>query len=48
MPFAKGARSTVLIVLVGLGIGALLAVAAGIALALLRPESSSVLRAWWR
>jgi hypothetical protein len=37
-----------LALLAGIVIGALLAVAVGIILALLRPESASVLRPWWR
>jgi hypothetical protein len=37
----------VLVILLGILIGAVLTVAAGIGLALLRPESSSVLRTWW-
>jgi len=35
-------------VLVGITVGALPAVAAGVSLGLLRPDSASVLRPWWR
>ncbi|MFL5448707.1 MAG: hypothetical protein ACJ8A6_07085 [Gemmatimonadales bacterium] len=48
MPFPQSPRSTVTILLIGIVIGAVLTVAAGIALALLRPEPASVLRPWWR
>jgi ABC-type enterochelin transport system permease subunit len=48
MPFAQGPRSTIVILLIGIAIGAVLTVVAGIVLALLRPEPASVLRPWWR
>lgn len=43
-----GPRSAVLVLLIGTLIGALFSVAAGIALALMRPEGTSVLRPLWR
>jgi uncharacterized membrane protein len=48
MPLARGTRSGVALLLIGILIGAVLAVVVGIVLALLRPESATVLRPWWR
>jgi hypothetical protein len=43
-----GQRSVASAVLIGIVIGALLAVAVVIILSLLRPETTTVLRPWWR
>ena len=48
MPLAQGPRSTVIILLVGIAIGAALTVATEIVLSFLRPEPASMLRPWWR
>jgi len=45
---AHESRSAVVVLLIGILIGVVLAAAVGIGLALLRPESASVLRPWWR
>ena len=41
-------QSIAVILLLGLAVGAVLTLAAGMALAWLRPEPTSVLRPWWR
>ncbi|HWN18970.1 MAG TPA: hypothetical protein VNO19_08650 [Gemmatimonadales bacterium] len=48
MSLARGPRSAAVLLLIGILIGVALAVGVGIVLALLRPESASVLRPWWR
>ncbi|HUS17492.1 MAG TPA: YtxH domain-containing protein [Chloroflexia bacterium] len=48
MSLSRESRSAVVMILIGGAIGAVLAMAVGIVSALLRPETSSVLRPWWR